>query len=282
MVTRHTLTDTPDAPMPYAHIADQALWYTDGGGPAAPVLALHGFPLDQSQFDAIDAALGERIRLVRFDQRAAGDTRWDGRPFTLDDLADDALALLDHLGLDRAVAFGAGPGGQIALRIALRAPERVAGLMLLGVDAEAPDPLSVAGYTALRDAWLAVGPDRDLLEGMAAAWFGERHRRPALWSRWIARWQALSGAAIAAGIEALITRTDISRDLGRVRCPALVMHGALDGAVPVERGRDLADRLAGADSLVEIADAAHAATLTHPDEVVGAMVGFLQRPGASR
>ena len=68
--------------------------------------------------------------MITWDQRGFGQTEFDSQPFTYWDSADDCLGLLDHLQLDRAVIGGMSQGGFVALRAALKAPERVRALIL--------------------------------------------------------------------------------------------------------------------------------------------------------
>src|SRR5690348_2127661 len=103
-----------------------------GEGPA--VVLSHGLLLDQSMFDAQVAALAPEYRVITWDQRGHGGTPAPG-PFSYWDSARDVLALLDHLGIGRAVLGGMSQGGLLSLRAAMLAPERVRGLIL--IDSEA-------------------------------------------------------------------------------------------------------------------------------------------------
>lgn len=265
--------------MPHAAINGQSTWYADSGGPGVAVLAIHGFPLDARQFDPLVERLGDRmrIRLVRYDRRAAGRTAWDGTPFDVDALAADAAGLLDHLAIDHPVVLGAGFGATVALRLALRRPPR--GLVLVGGRADASDELSAAGYRMMTRAWQPAGPPDDLLDAIAEAWFGPRDRQPVAWQTWQARWRTLSPAAFAARADCLVDRPELASRLPRIQCPAVVVHAAFDGVVPVEMGASLADMLPGAVGLVQVDDDAHALTLTRPDAVIGALAGLIERIG---
>ena len=121
--------------MPHAEVNGQRIYFQDTGGDGLPIVLAHGFLMDRSMFEPqIEAFAGEH-RLVTWDQRGFGQTEFDSQPFTYWDSADDCLALLDHLQLDRAVIGGMSQGGFVALRAALKAPERVRALILLGTQA---------------------------------------------------------------------------------------------------------------------------------------------------
>lgn len=265
--------------MPYAALNGQSTWYTDSGGPGVAVLALHGFPLDTRQFDPLLDALADDapMRLVRYDQRGAGQTPWDGAPFDVEALAADAAALLDHLAIERPVLLGAGLGVTVALQLALDRPLR--GLVLVGGRADAADALSIAGYRTMMAAWGPHGPPPPMLDGIADAWIGSRARRPELWATWRSRLRALDPATLAARSEALNARPDLTRRLATVDCPAVILHSAFDEVVPPEMGIDLATALPHASDPIYVDDEAHVLTLTRPDAVLGALAGLIERTG---
>jgi 3-oxoadipate enol-lactonase len=91
----------------------------------------HGFMLDFDLFAEQAALLADRYRVISWDARGHGHTEYDGRPFTMWDNARDLIALLDALGIPRAVVGGHSRGGFVALSAALLAPDRVAGLVLI-------------------------------------------------------------------------------------------------------------------------------------------------------
>ncbi len=116
--------------MPHAEVNGQRIYFQDTGGDGLPIVLAHGFLMDRSMFEPqIEAFAGEH-RLITWDQRGFGQTEFDSQPFTYWDSADDCLALLDHLQLDRAVIGGMSQGGFVALRAALKAPEQVRALIL--------------------------------------------------------------------------------------------------------------------------------------------------------
>src|SRR5215831_20650785 len=96
--------------MPTALINGVNVSYTDSGGDGAPVVFSHGYLMDSSMFDPQLAALAPEFRVITWDERGFGGTRADG-PFSYWDSARDALGLLDHLGLSRAVLGGMSQGG---------------------------------------------------------------------------------------------------------------------------------------------------------------------------
>jgi pimeloyl-ACP methyl ester carboxylesterase len=258
--------------MPFASIHGQEIHFEDSGGAGTPLVLGHGFLMDQSMFDPQVAALAPEFRVIRWDARGFGATRWDGKPFTYWDLADDVLALLDHLGLDRAVLGGMSQGGFSAMRAALRKPERVRGLVLISTQAGVDGAETLAGYRTMLDMWAAMGAVDPLIETVAGLILGPR----ALWEPWVTRMRALPKEGVREPGLCLFDRDDLTARVGEIACPAIVFHGTADASIPLARGEALAGALPGCATLVRIEGASHASNLSHPAEVNAPLLAFLR------
>src|SRR5260370_8951165 len=104
--------------MPGASANGMGIDYADSGGHGPAVVFSHGFLMDRTMFDRQVTALTPQYRVITWDQRGHGGTRATGA-FTYWDSAADVLALLDHLGVERAVRAGLSPGGFVSPRAAL-------------------------------------------------------------------------------------------------------------------------------------------------------------------
>jgi pimeloyl-ACP methyl ester carboxylesterase len=198
--------------------------------------------------------------VVRFDNRDSGrSTRVEGRstlprlagafvglkvraPYTLDDMADDAFGLLDHLGLESAHVWGVSMGGMIAQTMAVARPDRVRSLTSM---------MSTTGarrvgfqHPSLLPAFLSRGVGRNAyIEGSVRMWrlIGSpgyptteddvRRRAAETYER------GVSPEATARQMLAILTQPDRTRDLRRVSVPTLVIHGLADKMVHVSGGR---------------------------------------------
>lgn len=259
--------------MPYADARGQRIYFEDSGGSGPAVVLAHGFLMDRTMFDAQVAALAPDARVIRWDGRAHGETEWDGQPFTYWDSASDLIALLDHLGLERAVVGGMSQGGFVGMRAALTHPQRIAGLVLISTQAGVDDGPTLARYRGMRDAWISMGAPEPLLETIAGLILGE----PQHWEPWITRWRSIPADRIRESANCLFDRDELTARAGEIRCPAVVFHGTADRSIPFERGEALASLLPGCEGLVRIEGAPHASNLTHPDAVNPALRDFVLR-----
>src|SRR3954468_9596720 len=136
--------------MPLADVNGQHVYYEDSGGSGHAVLFSHGFLMDHEMFAPQVAALAGEFRCITWDERGFGQTEAAG-DFTFWDSADDALALLAHVGADRAFLVGMSQGGFLSMRAPLRALDRVLGLGL--IDSQSgPEPAeAIPLYQAMTD-----------------------------------------------------------------------------------------------------------------------------------
>jgi pimeloyl-ACP methyl ester carboxylesterase len=245
-------------------------WEAEGAG--SPVLLIMGHLYSSRMWYPLMPALTARHRAIRFDNRGVGESDTTASP-TIGDFADDALAVLDAAGVDRAHIYGVSMGGGIALEFALRHPERVKSLVLgcTMMKTEAgPRSRGAARLAYHLPRWLvrlmfsrnragygsaapAEAVTRDL-EVIA----GERFTMPGV------RAQAAAIAAHATSRAAV----------ERLSMPALVLHGDEDGAVDVKHGRELAAVIPGA-RLVIFEGAGHNYLVAAGPASTDALLSFL-------
>jgi pimeloyl-ACP methyl ester carboxylesterase len=246
-----------------------------GSGPA--LLLLHAFPLGLFMWEPQVEALAATHRVVRFDARGFGGSPAGEGPLTMEAIADDGAALLDHLGLEKAIVAGCSMGGYAALAFARRHPRRLSGLVLLDTRGGADTEEAKANRAALAAKVLAEGASA-AVEAFLPKLLGETTRReqPQLAARLRQRILATSPRGIANALHGLAARPD-SRDLlGAIAVPTLVLVGAEDVLTPPSEAEALAAAIPGA--VLEVIPAAgHLASLENPGAVNAAWRGFLDR-----
>jgi 3-oxoadipate enol-lactonase len=263
--------------MSYVALNNQEIFYEDSATNGFPVVMMHGFLFDQKLFDPQVQVLASKYRCVRFDARAFGKTRWDGKAFTLYDTARDCIALMNHLDIKQAVIVGMSQGGYTALRLALGHPERVRALVLMSTRAGNDNEETKAQYKTMRDTWKSVGPIEPLIEGLATALLGpkEAPNMTYHWHRWLPQWKARTGDEIFHAMNNLIDRDDISSQVANIKAPTLVTHGSADIGIPLSCGEELKRLLPNSYDLIVAPGAAHAANYTHADIINPALINFL-------
>jgi 3-oxoadipate enol-lactonase len=246
--------------------------YTDSGGDGPAVVFSHGYLMDSSMFDPQVAALASDYRVITWDERGFGGTRATG-PFSYWDSASDVIGLLDHLGIEQAVLGGMSQGGFLSLRAALKTPDRVRALILIDTQAGRENPDVAPAYEQLEQTWMEHGPAP--VQDIVAAIILGPPDGPVAYQPWFAKWAAADRNELRLAFRCLLDRDDITGRLGEISCPALILHGTADAAIPMERAEVVRDGLAGPVTLVALDGGSHASNLSNPDEANAAMLEFL-------
>jgi pimeloyl-ACP methyl ester carboxylesterase len=124
--------------MPYATIKDRKIHYFDSSvlhqpqNEKIPILMIHGLGSSQNYWMPIISKISPRFRCIALDSYGAGRSKSNGEKVTLDGLAEDAVALLDSLKIEKAVVAGHSMGGTITCIIASRFADRVLGIVPVG------------------------------------------------------------------------------------------------------------------------------------------------------
>lgn len=260
----------PTITLPNGHPLDVAA--VGAGG--IPLLLVHGYPLDRSMWAPQLAGL-TGAWCIAPDLRGFGASSAALPPRTLAEHADDLAALLDALGIQRAVIAGLSMGGYIAFEFVRRHRERLRGLVLLDTSPRPDDEAMRVARTATieRAEREGVAP---IAEALGAKLFAD-DVAPSLRERVIAQMAATPRAGVIAAVTAMRDRAD-SRDLlpTLADTPTLVIVGSEDRLTPPELARAMADAIPGA-TLVEVAGAGHLPTLERPAETTAAIQAFLAR-----
>jgi 3-oxoadipate enol-lactonase len=252
--------------------------HTVDGPEDAPVVVLsNSLGATRAMWDPQVPALAERYRVVTYDTRGHGSSPAPAGPYTLDDLVDDLVALLDRVGAERAHVAGLSLGGMIGMRLAAREPGRVHRLAVLCSSAKT-DP---QGFLD-RAAAARSGGTAPLAATVVSRWLtpGYAAAHPDL----VARLEAMVAGADDEGYAAcceVVARIDLREDLGRITAPTLVVSGGDDPALPPEHQKAIAAGIPGAE-LLTVSPGAHLANLEQPLRVTGALLGHFDAAGDER
>lgn len=247
--------------MPTVTVGDHYLYYETVGNPASPPLLIISGLSDYTAKCAWQVAgLAGDFFIVTFDNRGAGRSSPVPPGYSVADMMDDAVAVLDALEISQAHVFGFSLGGMSALHLALNHPERIKRLVLGcttagGQLAVYPDELVIASLVQPR---LSGDPRDDFYSGL---WMsvsdGSRREQPDLVDSLekISMSNPQSAESYAAQIQALLSH-DVADHLAEIKTPTLVMHGEEDRMIPADNGRLLAEHIPGA-TLITYPKAGH-------------------------
>jgi pimeloyl-ACP methyl ester carboxylesterase len=236
----------------YADSQDVRLWYEVLGPPGGPPVLLvpgGGASVVWWPPGLVDGLVGAGCRVVQFDGRDTGlstHVDWERAPYGLEEMAGDALAVLDAAGVHAAHWLGISMGGMVCQVAALRHPDRVLSLTLVSTT-PGPDPRLGAG-----DGSVFAGLDRpvdsdddfvQLQVDFCRAVAGSRFPFDEPLYREVAAADVARGTNPDPGVPSASSRLD---DLGRIRAPTLVVHGTEDPISPYDHGEALAAGIPGA------------------------------------
>jgi pimeloyl-ACP methyl ester carboxylesterase len=258
--------------MPTVTIAGRALHYEErGAGPA--LLLLHGFPFSSESFWPQLDRPPKGFRLIVPDHRGFGQSALAEGPSTMEALADDALALLDALGIEQAVVGGVSMGGYVAIALTRRDPGRVRALVLIDTQSSPDDEAGRARREAV-----ALDVEARGMEPTADAMLPKLlspHASDEVKARVARMMRAQSPVATAAASRGMATRTDGRDILSRFAGPCLVIVGELDVITPVEKAQAMA-ALAPQAQLEVLPHVGHLPNLEAPERFQQVLEGFLE------
>lgn len=256
----------------HVEIAGRRLsWLESGTG--APLVLLHAFPLSAEMWAPLHATPLAGWRLITPDLRGFGEA--SGPPATsVDDHADDVLALLRSLGIERAVIGGLSMGGYIVLAIYRRAEQRVRALVLADTRAEADTEQARANRLLMqqtaRDGGAAAVADAMLPKLLGPAARADH----AIADRVRSLIAASRVPAIVDALDALKTRPDSTALLPTIACPTLIIVGADDELTPIPAAETLQRGIARS-TLSIVPASGHLANLEQPAAFRSALQAFL-------
>jgi len=236
--------------------------YEDTGGDGVPIIFSHGLFMSRHMFGPQLEEFAKDHRCIIWDERAHGETIWQG-DFTYWDSADDLIALADHLGIDRFIHFGFSQGGLLALRAALRHPERFIGLIQCSTQAGGLAGEEEQAFRKIVAEWVDLGPTEEKLDFLVGLILGPGADE----QFWREYWSTLTPQQLNDATYALYDAQSIEDRLGEIAPPTLVIHGLADISTPLERGVRVSKEVQDPRGLLLVEGGPHALNLTHADQV---------------
>lgn len=237
--------------MPRANVGRYQLNYVERGE-GCPLVLIHGLAGDHSAWAPQIEVFSAHHRVVAFDNRGAGQSTQVDEAVATEDLARDTLGLMDVLGIERAHVMGRSMGGAIGQHMALLAPERVHTLMMCASFARL-DPLGHRILTNMRQVleWRGSWADHarhSVPNFVSPAFYNENPDTIAEIEQLIGGETRLRACYVAQNHACLLHDT-LDR-LGEIRCPTLIMAGAVDSICSLTATRWMQERIPDAETVV--------------------------------
>ena len=270
--------------MPFVHATDgtRIHYEVTGKSGATPVLMIQGLGASKNAWNLQRIAMATRFRSISFDNRGAGRSDKPTEPFTLEQMADDALAVLDAAGVETAHVVGASMGGVISQIVAVKYPHRVRSLTLVCTACR-----NHPWRQELLQSWAKTAADKGMIEvgKEAAQWVmsPRSFRRLVPAFTWMGPLAALRPRhSFVSQIDAILnTREDLVDQLSTITAPTMVIVGNQDILTPRGDSEEIAERIPNAE-LVVISGAAHGLMMEHSSTFNRILIEFLQRTELAR
>jgi len=245
----------------------------DGPEDGHVVVLSNSLMSDHTMWDVTVPALADRYRVLRYDTRGHGRSGTTPGPYSIAMLADDAVGLLDALGIGRVHFVGLSMGGMIAQQMGARFPERVCSLGLCDTASEMPPRSLWAERFEIAESRGVAG----LVDSTIQRWF----TAPFI-ARDPAAIEKVRRMILATGKEGYIACGSAVRDMAqttmllKVQAPTLVLVGRQDPACTVEQAMVI-HRMIDRSEMVVLENAAHLSNIEQPQAFNAALRDFLDR-----
>ncbi len=272
--------------VPVLKLADGEELYYEVHGTGPPLALVSGLNGVGAFWAPHLAELGTRFTVVLHDHRGTGQSSPSRIDYSIEQMADDLVQLLDHLGIEKAHLVGHSTGGAIGQTLAIDRPERVRRLVL-SATWTAPDAYFRRLFTLRADVLRALGPEGYLRASLL-------FMRPPAWIREHEAALAAEEATMLAGFPppeimleriAAILRFDRRADLARIAAPTLVVGAKDDAVTPAYFSEELGRLIPGAETMI-LAGGGHFFPVSAAAEFRRLLLDFLERPapaaGAAR
>ena len=249
-----------------------------GSSENEPLLLIAGFDSDSSTWAAMMRSLVQQYRVIRFDNRGIGQSSAPDSPYSIKQMAADAVALLDYLNISQVHVAGHSMGGQIAQELALAHPEKIQSLILLSSWAKGDGQFKslIELFGDLTQKLEGILYQKVLLPWLFTDAF---YSIPGTMEQLINLIEDYPFPATPHGLyhqSRAILGSDTSDRLVNIHCPTLVMVGKEDILTPVRFSEQLAQGIPNAE-LVILEQGGHAVVVESADTVAKVMLDFLRK-----
>lgn len=250
------------------------LHYTErGAGP--PVVLIHGFPFDRRIWDALAESLSDAYWVITPDLRGYGQSPVPGGVYSMDLMVQDIVALLDDLGIDRAVWVGHSRGGYITMAALRFAPERIMGVAFVATHPHPDSDEKRAGRLATAERVLREG-SRIIVDDMRPLLFAPGFDMDSDTAHAMVEMMVgASPVAIAGALRGMAERPASVDTLHALTVPAVVVAGEDDQLITLDVAKQMIAEMPSGTKLVTIPGVGHMPMIEQPAATTAALREFL-------
>jgi aminoacrylate hydrolase len=261
--------------MPKADIGDAEIWYEEHGK-GEPLLLVSGLGGVASYWKPNLASLAAKYRVIVHDHRGAGQSTHSRIRYSVDQMTDDLVRLMDHLKIERAHLVGHSTGGAIGQTLAIRSPERLNKLVLFATWTKA-DKFFRQLFAARRALLTQVGKEAYVRGGtlfLYPPWFIKANEAMIEEREKSSIASFAPPEVVASRIDAIVA-FDRTAELGKIKTPTLVLCAKDDFITPAYFSEELSQKILGS-RLVMLPQGGHCASETALEAFEAALLGFLR------
>jgi len=265
--------------MPYLTTNGVNLYYEDSGAPTAhaqTIVFSHGLLWSGHMFHKQVAALRSQYRVITYDHRGQGQSEVTPSGYDMDTLYEDAIGLIEQLGIGPVHFAGLSMGGFVGMRLAARRPDLLRSLILMETSAEGEPAENVPKYRTLSTVvkwlgtWAVAGPVMKIMFGKTFLEDPARTDERRYWTNQLKQ----NKKSIVRAVNGVIDRLPILPELGEIKVPTLVIVGQEDVATVPAKAHKIHEHIAGSQ-LVVMPRGGHTSSIEEPEAVTGEIQAFL-------
>ena len=249
--------------------------FLEGNNKNKSIIFVHGFPFDHTMWQSQVDILSEKYFCVAYDIRGLGESPAGDGQYTMESFVDDLETIIDELKLDKPVLCGLSMGGYISLRALERMQEKFSAVILCDTRAEADGNEGklkrAAAINRINNEGLAPFT-KDFITNCYGDIYKQNHKDE--FEKRIAKSSGFVPAGVKGSLFAMLSRTDTSDYLDKIKIPALVICGEFDALTPPPVMKAMADKINSAEFVI-IKNSGHMSPIENPEEANGAIKKFL-------
>jgi pimeloyl-ACP methyl ester carboxylesterase len=256
---------------------DDCVLFVKEQGKGPVLFCSHSLFCDSQMFNEMTEILSLNFRIITIDARAHGKSSIPTSNFTIENLANDLLKVMDKLSIAKAFMLGISMGAMIALNCTLLEPNRTLGLLLLDTEARKPPFKNWLERWLLAKTAPVTGIKSFSVNAILLRMFGSTFRRknPLIIEEWRHKLSNLNPRAMALSIDAINNRPPLINRLSEIKTPTLLIYGDEDLYTPLSSGELIQKNIPDSEMKI-IKETGHLSIVEKPNEIATIVNRFCQ------